>query len=783
MTLKLIRKYIEIKIRFLSGAFLIAIAFSCSTVRYVPENSYLLNKVDVKTDNKEIDNQEVYSYIKQKENLKILGFIKFHLWLYNLSSRKKEDGWLKKIGEEPQIYNEFLTQRSFIQLKQYLHNKGYYNASITDHINKNEKRKKLNLEYDIRTGEPYRIAQIKYNIPDISLRNIFENDSSATNFKVDTPFDVDILDNERERISRLFRNQGYYNFTKDYIYYLVDSTREERKVYLDMNIRHPSPASDTDSLKAFRKYRLNHFKFNILPGSNVELKENESVTMKIDSLNWEKSTVIYSGFYRYTPRLLSRMNKMESLKFYNLKKVEETFNALNRLRQFRFIDIKFIDSGGSGDSSQLNCEINLTPFPKQSTSFDIEGTNTSGNLGIAGNLNYQHRNLFQGAEILSINLKGAMERQQAVVHSVSQDFNTQEFGIESNLSVPLLLGPGRLIKSFGEALPKTVFTVGYNFQKRPDYTRTIANYKIGYDWWTSNYLRHVTNLIDFNMVNLYNFDPDFINSIKDLYIKSSFTDHLIFATNYTLIYNTQQINARSDYSFVKFSAESAGNLFYLFSRILGARKVTLEDQDGIYSGSYYKLLNNRFAQYLKADLELRKGYMLDRYNSIVGRAFLGIGIPYGNFDVLPFEKKYFTGGANGIRAWQVRALGPGTYKAPPGSYPNQSSDIKLELNLEYRFKLINFLDGALFSDAGNIWAINDKDNREGAKFIINKFYRQLALGTGAGLRFDFNYFLFRLDLGLKLRDPSQKQNNGWIVGTRRLTSDDWNLSFAIGYPF
>ena len=177
------------------------------------------------------------------------------------------------------------------------------------------------------------------------------------------------------------------------------------------------------------------------------------------------------------------------------------------------------------------------------------------------------------------------------------------------------------------------------------------------------------------------------------------------------------------------------------------------------------------------------GYVIDKYNSVVSRVFIGVGLPYGNFDVLPFEKKYFTGGANGIRAWQVRSLGPGTYVAPPNAYPNQSSDIKIEANLEYRFKLVSFVEAALFLDAGNIWAINEKDNRAGAQFEINKFYKQIAVGTGAGLRFDFSYFLFRLDLGMKLHEPSQIPGNGWIPGKRPITSDDFNLSFAIGYPF
>jgi outer membrane protein assembly factor BamA len=199
--------------------------------------------------------------------------------------------------------------------------------------------------------------------------------------------------------------------------------------------------------------------------------------------------------------------------------------------------------------------------------------------------------------------------------------------------------------------------------------------------------------------------------------------------------------------------------------------------------SYYEILNTRFAQYLKGDFEYRYGYFINETNSLVGRFFLGVGVPYGNFNVLPFEKKYFTGGANGIRAWPVRSLGPGSYKVPSDVYPNQSSDIKLEANFEYRFKLIWRMEGALFTDAGNIWAINYKDNREGAVFKINQFYRQIAIGSGFGLRFDFTYFLFRLDLGVKMRDPSLPAGKRFIPGNYKLSTDHLNLSFAIGYPF
>jgi hypothetical protein len=421
----------------------------------------------------------------------------------------------------------------------------------------------------------------------------------------------------------------------------------------------------------------------------------------------------------------------------------------------------------------------LSPLPRQNISAEVEGTNSSGNLGIAGNLNFQHRNVFAGAEVLDFQFRVASERQQ-ISNGI---YNTHEYGIESNLTIPKFLSFIRAKHLFTFQIPETKFTIGYNYQNRPDYTRTISNLKFGYNWKTSNYKFHTLNLVDLNYVHLFNQDSTFINSIRDLYIKSSFTDHLISATNYSWMYNTQNVNKRADYKYFRINVESAGNLLSLYSMAINKAKAVETDSITNIRSSYYKILNTRFAQYLKGDFEYRYGHMLDKSSSIVSRAFVGVGVPFGNFNVLPFEKKYFTGGANGIRAWQVRSLGPGSYMAPLATYPNQSSDIKLESNLEYRFKLFWIMEGALFLDAGNVWAINYKDNREGSVFKIDGFYKQIAVGSGLGVRFDFTYFLFRLDLGMKMRDPSLPSGKRFIPGNYPISGEHFNLSFAIGYPF
>jgi len=411
------------------------------------------------------------------------------------------------------------------------------------------------------------------------------------------------------------------------------------------------------------------------------------------------------------------VNRLKDSIYYCLTNAEKTYRALNRLKQFKLINIACDDASvfSSDSIPLLDCKIQLSPMPRQNTSVDIEGTNSSGNLGVAGNFNYQHRNVFKGAEIFDFQIRIARERQQLY----SLVFNTQEYGFMSSITVPKFIGFTKVRNLFTFQIPETKFTAGFNYQSRPDYTRNITNIKYGYNWKTSDNKYHTFNLLDINYVILYNLNEAFINSIQDLYIKSSYTNHLIMASNYTWIYNNQVINKRDDYKFYKINFETAGNLLALYSSLANKEKVTVEDSITNHTYSYYEVLGIRFAQYLKGDFEYRYGHMINKISSLIGRTFVGIGFPYGNFNVLPFEKQYFTGGANGIRAWQVRSLGPGTYQAPSGVYPNQSADIKLEANLEYRFKLFWLMEGTFFVEAGKIWAINSHENRDGALFYYN----------------------------------------------------------------
>lgn len=756
---------------------------ACNSAKFVPEGKYLLNKVSVRVDDKRIKRQDLKPKIRQKENLRILGSLKFHLWLYNLSSINKQDGWFKRIGEAPVIFEEGQSERSIEQLRVYMNNKGYYNASIHDSLIYKPNKRKVNLVFNVKAGEPYLIRHYFYSIKDEHVAALILKDTVNQLLKTGDIFDLDILNAERQRISTNMKNAGYYKFSEDFISFSADTSFFSHRVDLTVNVDDASFGNDENKVVPHQKYMIRDFLIN--PTFQAANLSGDQTDQKLDTLVMNDYLITYSGKLQYKPSLFSDVNRMRDSTYYCLRNVEKTYRALNRLKQFKSINIGFVETPSITKDSilLLDCRMQLSPLPRKNFSVDIEGTNSSGNLGVAGNFNFQHRNVFRGAEVFDFQIRGARERQQALFNNSSLNLNTIELGLESSLTFPKFLSFIKWKKMFNFQIPETKISGGFNYQDRPDYKRTITNVKFGYNWKTSAYQFHTLNLIDLNYVILSKPNVDFINSIKNLYIKSSFTDHFISASNYTWMYNTQDVNKRVDYTYFKVNLESAGNLLSLYSKLVNKKKIEEVDTITGLKSDYYEILNVRFAQYVKSDFEYRYGHMINKMSSVVGRAFAGVGVPFGNFDVLPFEKKYFTGGANGIRAWQVRSLGPGSYKAPSGTYPNQSSDIMLEGNLEYRFKMFWLMEGAFFLDAGNIWAINSKDNREGAVFKVDEFYKQIAVGTGLGLRFDFTFFLFRLDLGMKMRDPSSEAGKRFIPGNYRFSTDLLNLSFAIGYPF
>jgi len=776
--------------------FLLIGAVSCSTTKYVGDEEYLLSKVSIKVDDNDISLSELSQNIKQKPNIKILGVWKFHLGLYNLSGKSRKKGinkWLRRIGEEPVIYEEYQTQRAKEQLGIYLRKKGYYDAVIEDTVL--YRRKKAKLKFKITAGTPYRFRNIYdeksdlprhflspyQNVKEISdtsaIRQYLVSDSANSDIKKGQNVDADKLGKERTRITKLMKNKGYYNFSKNYIHFMMDSLGKDHQMDVFVGIKKPQ------SLNVSKKYRIRSISVNSDYDPKPMLMNDSLYLSKLDTLTHDGCQFIFIKKQNIKPDVILNSLGFGPGSIYNLSEVESSYSNLQALNQYKFVNIRFeVDNEVETDSEgSLNCFIQLSPHKRQAYTVEVEGTNTSGNIGFAGKVNYQHRNLFRGAEILDVRLSSATE---TVRSNDNDNFFSKEYGAEVSLKTPKFMLPFLNANRFKRKYnPKSRLSLAYSYQKRPDYTRTQADVSFGYNWKSSRYLSHHFNLVELSFVDVAELSDDFLDDIDNLYIANSFTDHVISTTRYSLIYNNQNLNKPGNYTYLRFSFETAGNTLKTFDELIGSKKNNDFNDEGELEGTYHDLFGIRYAQYVKMDIDYRYNWHLNKANTFVGRLFMGLGYAYGNLEVLPFEKSYFSGGSNGIRAWQVRSLGPGSYTNDEAVYPNNTADLKLEGNLEYRFKLIWALEGALFLDAGNIWAVSKKDNRPGAKFEMDRFYKEIALGTGVGARVDLKFILFRLDLGLKLRDPSKSSNERWIIGNRPFRFSQLTYNIGIGYPF
>ncbi len=762
--------------------FVMLLIFSCSSTRHVPEDKYLLNRSKIENTARDIEKSELESYIRPRPNKRILG-VKFYLGLYNLSGPKDNwfNRWLRKIGEEPVIWNEFDIEKNKERVRLYLNNKGYYHAEVEDTTRFN--KRKANVKYEIDPREPFIINRVNWEFRDTAVRKIILSDTINTLLKEGLFFDSDIIQEERTRIETHLKTLGYYNFSKELISFEADTTRADLKADLTVIV-------DEYQLKVpNRKYRIDNV--FILSDFNQKdaLTDYQEYLKSLTESVFNNYRFLYRDRLRINPDIIAQSVYILPGNLYNINDVSETYQHLSSLRIFKTVNIFFEEVNPENELVQedypLNCYIQLTPATLQAYSFELEGTNSSGNFGAAGNISYQHRNLFGGAENLNIRLKGSVEFLRRIDTSYVQNLKgagfVYEAGVDARLTLPQFLLPFRTENFIRKYNPKTRISLAFNQQRRPDYTRRLSNAGFGYTWSNFPYISHIINPIDINYVKMLQRDSAFIEEIRNTFLEHSYEDRLITSTNYSFIYNTQDIKKLSSYTYFRLNAEQAGFLLSGMYNIFGTPN----------ESGHYKLAGNEYAQFLKCDFDIRHYSIIDDKTSFIYRFFAGVAWPYGNSVAIPFEKQYFTGGANGIRAWPVRNLGPGTYQETRSVYPNATADIKLEGNLEYRFKLLWLLEGALFVDAGNIWAIHEDDNRPGAVFRWNSFYKQIAIGTGFGLRMDFSFFIFRFDLGVKARDPSIPAELGgprWVIFNRP-SGDQYNFGYfttlhlAIGYPF
>lgn len=725
----------------------LAVLASCSVTKYVPEGSFLLDDVDVKTDVRyqDISTGKLESYVRQKGNSRWFSAIKIPLAMYSLSGRdstKWINRTLKSIGEAPVLYDSLRALQTCRDLRAELRNEGYLGAYVD--VKTKSKGKKMDVTYMLHPGEPYYINKVDYDIQDSVIAKLLRVDIPE-NRKLwpGMKFNVDKLDMERKRITDIIVNLGYYRFHKDFITYKADTVAGSKNIDVTLTLHRYRSKQIQDTL---------HSCYTIRNVTFASGSQEDSV------IHLRKSVLWNNTFIRNTD-------------LYSNRNLQKTYNHFGRLQAVKYTNISFREIP---DSSLLDCNIQISTNKPSTISFQPEGTNTAGDLGAAATLTYQNRNLFRGSEVFSVELRGAYEAIKGLEGYSNENF--EEYSVETKLLFPRFIAPF-LSRGFRRRNTATSeVSLLYDLQNRPEYHRRVLSLAWRYKWNDANHHdRYQIDLLDLNYVFMpwisSKFREDYLDnaSSRNAILRYNYEDLFIMKFGFGFSYN----NGR--YA-LKTNVETSGNLLNTCAGMFNFPRNEL---------GMYKLFNIAFAQYVKGDFDYTHNIQFDYNNSLVLHFGFGIAYPYGNSTILPFEKRYFSGGANSVRGWSVRGLGPGKYIGRDGNidFINQTGDMKIDFNLEYRAHLFWKLNGALFVDAGNIWTLRNYEEQPGGQFRISEFIQQLAVGYGLGIRFNFDYFILRFDFGMKAVNPAYYDERSHYPLLHPDLSRDMTFHFAVGLPF
>ncbi|MGL4908987.1 MAG: BamA/TamA family outer membrane protein [Bacteroidales bacterium] len=766
---------------------LLLLLSACSITKHVPQNEYLLYKRKIVVQGEGIKESELKKLMRQVPNKTIFGLFHLNLWLYNLSSDKNRrwDRWMQSMGEPPVVFDSMLAVVSAQRMENYAAYRGFYGSVALQKVN--YKKRKARVIYSVQIEKPYKINSIEYDIRDTCLLDTaFIFNPAKKLIKTGDIFDGEVLKKESERIAAGLRNRGYYRFNDDYVSYQADTALGERKVNLTLVVER-EPLGNSGMR---RNHRLFYVEKLVL---NPNFSAEKSMSEQNYFADWdtifrhdfhlicrECNTFKGSPFIR--PQLFAINNEIQLQKLYKEQDVNRTYSNLASLRLFKSVDIRF--SEPNPDTSlavqrvprPLVGTIQLSPFLRQGYMWGGE-LSVSGNglFGAAITGSYQHKNLFRGAEILNISITTAYQRVQLYADSLAQ--NSIEFGGSISLNIPQFLAPLKL-KAYKNVInPRTQIALSGDYQQRPDYVRAMSTFTFGYSWRNLGNMMFIYNPFDINLINVLKITESFQESIKDNpYLQSSYRNSFLLGGAFAAIYNSPPSPSRSRY-YLRADIDLKGNMLWAGYKLSKATPIF----DEATNSHYYNTINTRFAQFVKLDAVFTSLHPINSNNTFATRLLAGVGIPYGNSYSLPFDKMYFSGGANSMRGWQIRTLGPGAHTESINML-SHLADMRLEANVEYRFKMFWKLEGAVFVDAGNIWAIRSDDSRDGALFKWSDLPQQIAINWGFGLRANFNILVARIDYGIRLHDPAI--HGQYFVHPRDWFSSQFNTLFiALGYPF
>jgi len=755
---------------------------ACSNTKYLSDNQSLLICTKVRCDSKEILKEDLKSILKQKANQKSLFFFRFYTTVYNTFAQGQGTNFKKwiitHIGNEPILFDETLAEKSQAQLQQFMNNKGYFQASVDKKII--TKKKKTTLYFDITANKTYKLKEINYKCDDSLLLGIVQSKSKNSVLVSGTNFQVQNLEDERERLTKVMNRNGYCFFEKENITFEADSALLSNEINLTVSINQPLSLSPVDSIKKqlkHKKYIIRNTYIIVDYDYKEVLKNREAFIKSLDTTRLQENVfLLCKGKPYVNPRVVLNCNYIKNNDLYNILDVEKTKMYLSQNLIFRQTTIEFTDVSESDSTINglLDCYIQISPSTKHSYSINLEGTNTGGDWGAQVKATYENRNLFHGAEMYNMKIRYSFEQNSLLQTSDNNKFNSREYGIDLGIVFPKFILPFTTQNSTKKYGLRTFIKAGYSFQKIPYYESPLRFLSYGYISKPNKYITHYFTPFEINGVQ-YIHKSDTLNTIikQNKYNAKKYEDYFISSINYTMVWSNKLSDKIRNYSLFKFFIESTGNSLYAFSKLTNRPKI---------DGSY-QVFNTTFAQYIKTDFDYRFYNVEGKELSTVYRIFFGYTLPFGNNTVVPYIKQYFVGGSNSLRAWTSGTLESTTKRGLDTSITYATRDVKLEANIEQRFPIFSFLNGAIFTDVGNVWSALKVSGQTVAQFGP-QFYNNLAVSTGIGLRPNFSFFVLRVDFAVKMRNPLLDASKQWLWAQRNFSWDkDWNLTIGIGYPF
>ncbi len=750
---------------------------SCSSTRYLDEDQKLYTGSDItieseeKVENKKELVSELNRAIRPQPNERVFWW-RYRVWFYNVAGEDPRDPlrkWMKnRIGREPVLWADFDGQRTVRLLENRLFNRGYFDAVVT--FEPLEKEKKASAKFHLNLPPPFRISEV---LPLDDSREIAEfiNASMENSLLQEGQiYRLSKLREERERISKHIRDEGFFFFNPDFVIFRADTTVGNREVKLALSLNPAMPQN------AFQPYTIR----NTVINANHTLETDPS-RQSSDSISLDNNVLLINNDDLFKPATLERAVFFENNKLYNTRDHDLTLNHLMGLGVFKFVNLRFSEVN-EADTPMLDLQVQLTPMEKKNLGVELRGVSKStGFIGPGLTLSFSNRNFLGGAEHFSINLDGAYE---VLMGAGDRRATSLEAGVGSELTIPRFVAPFGFSDINPLYLPRTKISLSFNYLSRTDaFSVTSFRSQFGYEWRQSTTSNYRLFPLVFNVFYLGTISEQYEEFFsREVLFRRGLFEQFLLGSEFSSYWNTQLRGQQKHAWYFNYNLDLSGNLAWL---LLHGLSLGQESEEGDY-----EIINRSFSQYSKTDFDVR--YYLDMGNGqkLVSRLAAGIGIPYGNSSTLPYIKLFTTGGSNSIRAFHPRSLGPGSYSSPDtlvGSFDiYQSGDIKLEFNLEYRYEMTRIIKGAIFADAGNVWNLRERENVPGGKFDSSEFLNQVALGTGVGLRLNFTFFILRFDLAFPLAVPYD-DSPGYFQSIKPLESqwrrDNLVLNLAIGYPF